>query len=260
MTQRFVGRVAVVTGAASGIGRAAAERLHTEGAMVAVLDLDGAAARAVAETLDGDQERSLAVTCDVRDTDSATAAVEAAADRFGGVDVLVNSAGIVRYGEVTDVSDQDWEAVVDTNLTGAFRMMRAVVPHLRARGRGAIVSVASNQAYASQRSVAAYVASKGGLVALTKAVALDHADEGIRVNAVAPGSTRTAMLETAAARFAPEDPDRAIRDWGHALPIGRVIEPGEVAAVIAFLASDESSAVTGATYLCDGALSAALRI
>jgi NAD(P)-dependent dehydrogenase (short-subunit alcohol dehydrogenase family) len=250
------GKVALVTGAASGIGAATVRELAAQGALVGVLDRDVAAAQGVADAIAG--EAAAAFGCDVRDSDACRAAVTGVAERFGGLDVVVCSAGVVRYGRVDELSEDDWDLQIDTNLRGVFLIARHAIPLMRERGGGAIVNVASTQAFASQELVPAYTASKGAVVALTRTMALDHARDGIRVNAVGPGSVDTAMLHYAADHFSPGDPDAAIEGWGASHPIGRVIRPEEVARVIAFLASDAASAVTGATYLVDGGATAKL--
>jgi NAD(P)-dependent dehydrogenase (short-subunit alcohol dehydrogenase family) len=247
------GKVALVTGAGSGIGAAAARELAAQGARVAALDVDLAAAQAVADEADG-----AAFACDVRRGDACQQAVAAVTERFGGLDIAVNSAGVIRYGRVDELSEEDWDFQIDTNLRGTFLIARHAIPLMRARGGGAIVNVASTQAFASQELVPAYTASKGAIVALTRTMALDHARDAIRVNAVAPGSVDTAMLRYAADVFSPSDPNAAIEGWGASHPIGRVIRPEEVARVIAFLAGDAASAVTGATYLVDGGATAKL--
>jgi NAD(P)-dependent dehydrogenase (short-subunit alcohol dehydrogenase family) len=251
----LAGKVALVTGAGSGIGAATVRELVAQGARVGALDLDVDAAQAVA----GDAgDAAAAFGCDVRDGSACRAAVDAVAERFDGLDIAVNSAGVIRYGRVDEVSEEDWDFQIETNLRGVFLISRHAIPLLRERGGGAIVNVASTQAFASQELVPAYSASKGAVVALTRTMALDHARDGIRVNGVGPGSVDTAMLRWAAGVFSPDDPDAAIDKWGASHPIGRVITPEEVARVIAFLASDAASAVTGATYLVDGGATAKL--
>ena len=254
----LAGKVALVTGGASGIGAAAARELAAQGASVGVLDLDPAAAQSVVDAVASAGGQAAAFGCDVRDGAACRAAVTGVAERFGGLDVVVCSAGVIRYGRVDELSEEDWDFQVDTNLRGIFLIVRHAIPLLRERGGGAIVSVASSQAFASQELVPAYAASKGAVVALTRTMALDHARDGIRVNAVAPGSVDTAMLHYAADHFSPQDPDAAIAGWGASHPIGRVIAPAEVAQVIAFLAGGAASAVTGATYLVDGGATAKL--
>jgi NAD(P)-dependent dehydrogenase (short-subunit alcohol dehydrogenase family) len=252
------GKVALVTGAASGIGAATVFELAAQGARVAVLDLDATAAQRVADAVGHAGAEAAAFACDVRDSAACRDAVTGVAERFGGLDVVVCSAGVIRYGRVDELSEADWDFQIDTNLRGVFLIARHAIPLLRARGGGAIVNVASTQAFASQELVPAYSASKGAVVALTRTMALDHVGDRIRVNAVGPGSVDTAMLHYAADHFSPSDPDAAIEGWGASHPIGRVIEPVEVARVIAFLASDAASAVTGATYLVDGGATAKL--
>ncbi len=252
------GKVALVTGAASGIGAATVFELAAQGARVGVLDLDTAAAQRVADAIGNAGGEAAAFGCDVRDGDAVHDAVGGVAERFGGLDIAVASAGVIRYGRVDEIDEADWDFQIDTNLRGVFLVARHAIPLMRARGGGAIVNVASTQAFASQELVPAYSASKGAVVALTRTMALDHARDRIRVNAVGPGSVDTAMLHYAADHFSPQNPDAAIQGWGASHPIGRVIEPAEVARVIAFLASDAASAVTGATYLVDGGATAKL--
>jgi NAD(P)-dependent dehydrogenase (short-subunit alcohol dehydrogenase family) len=260
MQGRFEGRVALVTGAGAGIGAATARRLAAEGAAVVTADLDRTSAGATAAAIAADGGRAVAIAVDVRRAEAARAAVALAVDEFGGLDVLVNNAGIVVYGELPDLDEADWDAQIDTNLKGPYLLSRHAIPAMRSRGGGAIVNLSSAQALASQPLVAAYSASKAGVVALTKTMAIDHGPDGIRVNCVLPGSVRTPMLRQGADLFAADDPHGAMDAWGKLHPIGRLIEPGEVAAVICFLASDDASAVTGSAYLADGGLAARLAI
>lgn len=257
---RFDGRVALVTGAGTGIGAATAIRLAAEGATVGVLDVGEAGAAATASMIDEIGGTALPLACDVRDADAIAHSVEALAQHAGGVDVLVSNAGIARHGRLEDMSDAEWDDVFDVNLRAQHRLVRAVVPLMRRRGRGAIVLVSSVHAFATAPLVAAYAASKAGVVAMARALALDYAGEGIRVNAVAPGSVETPMLRASATRRAPDDPDAAIAGWASRHPIGRVLQPGEVAAAIAFLASDDASGITGTCQPVDGGLLARLSL
>jgi meso-butanediol dehydrogenase/(S,S)-butanediol dehydrogenase/diacetyl reductase len=256
----FSEKVALVTGAGKGIGAAVAEALARSGAAVGLMDSDSASAEETEMQIHKAGGASMVVAGDVSRAADAEDAVRRVVERFGGLDVLANIAGVVRYGEVTDFSEDDWDFVLGVNLKGPYLMSKYAVPAMRARGGGAIVNAASVQAYSSQRSVAAYSASKGGLVSMTRTMALDHAPDGIRVNAVAPGSVRTPMLRWAAELFGGDDPEGAMNEWGQAHPIGRVIEPDEVAELVLFLAGPRASAITGATYLVDGGLTAGLPI
>jgi NAD(P)-dependent dehydrogenase (short-subunit alcohol dehydrogenase family) len=242
---RFEGKVALVVGGTLGIGRAAAERLAGEGAAVVT----------------GGRETSADLAGDLREDGYAGALVAHAVERHGGLDVVVYSAGIQRYGTVETTDPDVWDEVHDVNVRGAYLVGRAAVPALRERGGGAIVLVSSVQATASQTGVAAYAASKGALSALTRTMALDHVRDGIRVNSVAPGSVDTPMLRWAADRFRGDaSADDVIEEWGRAHPLGRVASPDEVGAAIAFLASDDASFVTGAELRVDGGLLAGLPV
>ncbi|MGH3314515.1 MAG: SDR family NAD(P)-dependent oxidoreductase [Nocardioidaceae bacterium] len=258
--QRFAGKVAVVTGAGVGIGRAVAQRLAAEGASVAVVDRDAPAAEATAQALQEGGHRAEAVAVDITSPAAVEDATRQVVEAFGGIDVLVNNAGVVRYGRVPEFSVEDWDLVVDTNLKGTFLTIKYAVPFMRERGGGAIVNTASAQAFASQPLVAAYSASKGAIVAMTRTLALDHAADGIRVNCICPGSVETPMLQYGAEYLVEGDSRTTMDQWGRQHPIGRLIQPEEIAAVTAFLASDDAAAITGAPYLVDGGLLARLGV
>jgi NAD(P)-dependent dehydrogenase (short-subunit alcohol dehydrogenase family) len=256
---RFDGKVALVVGGSLGIGRAAAERLAADGAAVFVGGHDEASVQAAVEQLNAGGARADGLAGDLREPAHADALVAGALDAFGGLDVLVYSAGLQRYGTVETTSDETWEEVFDVNVRGIHRVARAAIPALRARSGGAIVLVSSTQATASQTDVAAYTASKGAISALTRAMALDHAPDGIRVNAVAPGSVDTPMLRWAAELHSDgRNADEVIAEWGGAHPLGRVATTAEVGDAIAFLASDDARFVTGAELRVDGGLLAKL--
>ncbi len=252
---RFSGTVAIVTGGGMGIGATVARALAREGAAVAIVDLNGDAAQGVVKEVTESGGKATPVVANVGNVADVQRAVSIAVQEFGGIDYLVNNAGVVIYGEVPDFAEADWDTVVDTNLKGQFLMAKYVIPEMRRRTTGAIVNIASVQALISQREVAAYAASKGGIVSLTKTLALDHAKDRIRVNCVLPGSVRTPMLWHAA-ELAPGDPEDTIEQWGKIHPRGTVIEPEEIAAVVLFLLSTDASAVTGAAYVADAGLSA----
>ena len=243
---RLAGKAAIVTGGGSGIGRAAALRFAAEGAAVLVTDVAGATAEAVAKeaTAAGDTAHGMAV--DVTDGEQVTAMVDRAVAAFGGVDVLLTAAGIIAFGDVVETEPDVWDRVLAVNLTGAYRCARAVIPVMVARGGGSIVTISSSTgAHDAAPRTAAYIASKGGIAMLTKAMAVDHAAAGVRVNAIAPGPTATPMLQ---AVMSPDE----LRAFGQAMPIGRLAEPAELAAAALFLASDDASFVTGAVFAVDG--------
>jgi NAD(P)-dependent dehydrogenase (short-subunit alcohol dehydrogenase family) len=258
MAERFAGKVAVITGAGRGMGEAIAHAFAREGAAVSIMDLAGA--ESVAEAIRGAGGRAVGTTGDVRFATDCERAVAVTVEAFDGVDVLVNNAGVVRYALAEDMTEEDWSYVVDTNMKGPWLMAKFSIPSMLERGGGAIVNNSSVQAIASQTRVASYTASKGGLVAMTRTLALDHAADGIRANCVIPGSTLTPMLEESATRLRPEDPYSALREWGEEYPIGRLIRAEEVANLVLFLASDEASAITGSTYFIEGGLLARLPV
>jgi NAD(P)-dependent dehydrogenase (short-subunit alcohol dehydrogenase family) len=188
------------------------------------------------------------------------AAIGSVTETLGGLDVLINVAGVVRYGEVPDFAEEEWDLVLDTNLKGTYLTAKYAIPAMRARGGGAIVNFASVQAFASQQLVAAYSASKGAVVALTRTLALDHAKDNIRVNCVCPGSVETPMLRYGAQQLDDRDPAEVMREWGGLHPLGRLIQPEDVAGLVAFLASDDAAVITGAPHLVDGGLLAKLGV
>ncbi len=252
--KRFAGKVIVITGAGSGIGRTAALAFAREGGSVVIGDVSEADGAETARHILEAGGVATAVRCDVRDPEQVQALIAHAVTDFGGVDILYNNAGVVRYGTVVDSSIEDWDFQVDTNLKGTFLTCKFAIPEMRKRGGGAIVNTASVQAFASQKTVPAYAASKGGVVSLTTTIALDHADDNIRCNCIAPGTIRTPMVDQAADTFGPDDPEGAIAEWGRLHPLGRVGTPEEVANLVLFLASDEAAFCTGGCYRVDGGL------
>ena len=257
------GRAALVTGGSQGIGRAVVELLASRGAAVGVCGLE---ADRVAETVSAIRDRggeALAVAADVTDRRSIAAAVAATVERYGRLDTLVTSAGIQRYGTVVDTDEATWDEVFAVNVKGVYLAAQAALPHLRASGNGSIVVVSSVQAHVTQSAVAAYAASKGALDALVRAMAIDEASTGVRVNAVCPGSVDTPMLRASARQFSDgtdEGVDRLVADWGLVHPLGRVAQPREVAEVICFLAGPGASFVTGEDVRVDGGLLASIAV
>jgi NAD(P)-dependent dehydrogenase (short-subunit alcohol dehydrogenase family) len=252
--RRFVHKVIVITGAGSGIGRTAALAFAREGASVVIGDINQTEGDETARQILESGGYATAVGCDVRNPQQVQALIARAVGDFGGVDVLYNNAGVVRYGTVEELSVEDWDFQLDINLKGTFLTCKYAIPEMRKRGGGAIVNTASVQAFASQKTVPAYAASKGGVVSLTTTIALDHADDNIRCNCIAPGTIRTPMVDQAAETFGPDDPEAAIAEWGRLHPLGRVGKPEEVANLVLFLASDEAAFCTGGCYRVDGGL------
>lgn len=256
----FSGRIAVVTGAAQGIGRAVASELLARGAHVIALDLDEQALDERVESWRADGGSVEGLTVDVGNAASVDAAFAAIRERHGAIHHLVNVAGVVRYGRVEDFSEEQWDLVMDTNVKSVFLTARRAIPLLRESGGGSIVNFASVQAVASQQTVAAYSASKGAVVSLTKTLALDHAADGIRVNCVLPGSVETPMLRYGADMWAPEDPDAAMQSWGAMHPLGFLAQPADLAAVVLFLLGDDARVITGAPIIADEGLLAKLGV
>jgi NAD(P)-dependent dehydrogenase (short-subunit alcohol dehydrogenase family) len=252
---RFTGKVAVVTGAGGGIGRSTAEALAREEAQVALVDIKQELLDETVKAIVATGGEAIGIRADVSKVDDARRIADQTIAAFGGIDVLVNNAAIEIYGTVVDTPEDEWDRVVAVNLRGVYLMSRFCIPSMVTGGGGSVVHVASVQAFTCLPRSAAYVATKGAVVALTRAMALDHAAEKVRVNCVCPGSIETPLLREAAEQEA--DPGAMFAEWGRRHPIGRIGKPAEVAEVILFLASDQSSFVTGSPYLVDGALSAA---
>ena len=243
---------ALVTGAASGIGRATAILLAERGAAVACLDVD---ADGLAVTAASIGERALPLGCDVTDLEAVGAAVSEAASALGGLDSVANVAGVGDFtGDVAELAPEEWARVLTINLTGPFHVSRAAIPHLRAAGRGAIVNVSSQFGLVGCLASPAYCASKAGLVGLTRAMAIDHTEEGIRVNCVCPGPVDTPMLAWTDATPELTARERS-RTQGRNL-IGRSGRPEEIAATIAFLLSEDAGFMSGSIVAVDGAWTA----
>ena len=250
MTGRLEGRTALVTGGASGIGLATVRRFADEGANVVVVDMDDEKGGAAADEVGGTY-----VHCDVTDAGQVEAMVARAVETYGGVDVAFNNAGISPPDDdsILDTGLDAWRRVQEVNLTSVYLCCKAVIPHMRERGRGSIINTASFVAVmGAATSQISYTASKGGVLAMSRELGVQFAREGIRVNALCPGPVDTPLLRELFA----SDPERAARRMVH-IPMGRFADAVEIANAVLFLASDESSFVTASTFLVDGGISGA---
>lgn len=248
---RLQDKIAIITGAGAGIGAATAEVFVREGAKVVVADFNGDAANTVAEALG---ENAVGCKVDVRSSAEVKAMVDLAVSTFGGLDIIVNNAGRGMIGTVETTGEDDWDDIVAVNLKGVYLCSKHAVPALRARGGGSIVNTASNIVTFGIKDRAAYVAAKGGVSALTRAMALDHADDNIRVNSVAPGVIWSNYYDKMLKEVA--DPDAFVRGLKARSPMARVGQPEDIAKAILYLASDESSFATGSMMTVDGGASA----
>jgi NAD(P)-dependent dehydrogenase (short-subunit alcohol dehydrogenase family) len=242
---RLKDRVALVTGGASGIGKATAELFAREGARVAVADYS-ADGRDTVQAIKNAGGEAIFVPVDVSDSGQVAKMVEAALQAYGRIDILFNGAGVLYYGTVLETDEQAWNRVISINLTGTYLCCRAVLPHMIRQGSGSIINVASTVgAHDACANAVAYVTSKGGVTLFTKAMAIDHAKQGVRVNALVPGATDTPMIRKA---LTPE----ALEALAASHPIGRLGRPEELAKAVLFLASDDASFVTGTAMYVDG--------
>ncbi|MEU5613477.1 3-oxoacyl-ACP reductase [Streptomyces sparsogenes] len=248
--RRLVGRTAVITGAGSGIGLATARRLAAEGARVVCADIDESAGKAAADEVGG-----LYIRVDVTDPEQVEALFKTAYDTYGSVDVAFNNAGISPPDDdsILTTGLDAWKRVQEVNLTSVYLCCKAALPYMRRQGRGSIINTASFVAVmGAATSQISYTASKGGVLAMSRELGVQFAREGIRVNALCPGPVNTPLLKELFAK----DPERAARRLVH-VPVGRFAEPEEIAAAVAFLASDDSSFVNAAEFLVDGGIAGA---
>lgn len=251
---RLSGKVALITGGGTGIGRACALQFSREGARVAVAGRRREPLAAVAAEIQAAGGQALSASCDVAKSDQVERTIREVVAQFGALHVLVNNAGILHVGSVEETSEAEWDRLMDVDLKGVFLVSRAALPELRKSGRGAIVNIGSVLGLVGMKKRAAYAAAKGGVTMLTKAMALDHAQEGIRVNCICPAIVETDLVQTILSQAS--DREAAVRLRTAQIPLGRMGKPEDVAALAVFLASEESSWLTGAAIALDGGLTA----
>jgi NAD(P)-dependent dehydrogenase (short-subunit alcohol dehydrogenase family) len=244
------GRVAVISGAASGIGLGTARRLAEFGAAVVLLDIDGDAGKRAQETLAAAGLRALFVRCDVRSDADCRRAVEETARALGRIDILFNNAGVTVRKNIVDLAEDEWDRVVDVMLKGTYLLSRHVIPHMISAGGGSIINMGSGWALKGGPDAVAYCAAKGGILNMTRAMAIDHGRHGIRVNCVCPGDVDTPLLRSEQAQLGQDEAEFMAEAARR--PLGRVGTPEDVADAVLFFASDLSKWVTGAFLVVDG--------
>jgi len=249
-TGALKGKTALITGGACGIGRATAHLFAREGAAVVIADKNEASGKVVAGEIAAFGGRAIFASANVTSTDDCQRAVERAIQEFGAIHVLFNNAGIIRRASIVELSEQDWDRVMAVNVKSVFLMSKSVIPSMAQSGGGSIINMASGWGLTGGPKAAVYCASKGAVVLLTKAMAVDHGPQKIRVNCICPGDTDTDMLHTEAQQLG-EPKDRFLADAARR-PLGRVGQPEEIAQAALYLASDAASFVTGTALVVDG--------
>lgn len=247
-------KVALITGAASGIGKATAELFTVEGANVILVDIDVERGEQLKRKLQGLNPQTLFIKADVSKDNEVRRMVRRAIEEFNRIDILFNNAGIGIFGSVVSLTEEEWDREIEVNLKSVFLVSKYVIPEMQRSGGGTIINTASGAGIVGTKFSVAYCASKGGIIALTKAMALDHAKDGIRVNAIAPGVVDTPFNDKILAES--DDPERARKEMEDAHPMGRLCAPEEVATVALFLASEDSSFITGTVLSVDGGYTA----
>lgn len=256
MTGRLQGKIALISGAGSGIGRAAAQQFAAEGAKVAVLDLSADAAKETADIVASSGGTAIAVIANVSVAAEVAAAVEEAVAQLGAINVLYNNAGVNSAGSIDVAEESDWDRCFNVNAKGTYLLSRAVIPHMEATGGGSIVNQGSVAALVAVPNFAAYCAAKGAVVSLTRSMAIDCAPKGIRVNAICPGTVFTPLMEPMLRARGGGDLEAGLAKTVAKYPIGRLGTPEEIAAVALFLSSDDSGFMTGSIVTVDGGMTA----
>ena len=249
---RLKGNRAIITGGASGIGAAIVEAFIQEGAAVVVADLTQPTGRAASESVRTDNVQPFFVPADVSDHVSVEAMIGEAVDRLGGLDILVNNAGVGTPGKLLDTEYDEWNRIIAINLTGTFLVSKLALPHLLAGGGGCIVNMASAAGLVGVRDRAAYCASKGGVISLTRSIAVDYVDQGLRCNAICPGTVDTPWVDRMVSQY--PDPEAARTAMVARQPMGRLGRPEEIAQAAVYLASPAAGFVTGTCLVIDGGL------
>lgn len=244
------GKRALITGGASGIGRATALLFARQGAAVSVVDNNESGGQTVAQAIENEGGEAFFVSCDLAIASDCQRAVQQTADKFGGLDILFNNAGIIRRASVVDTTEAEWDQVMAVNIKSVFMLSKYAIPTMIQAGGGVIINVSSGWGLVGGRKAASYCASKGAVVLLTKAMALDHGDQNIRVNCVCPGDTDTPMLRSEALQLG--ESDDVFLAQAADRPLRRIGKPEDIAQAVLYLASDASSFVTGTTLVVDG--------
>lgn len=243
-------KFAIITGGASGIGRATAQLFAQEGATVAILDINSIGGEQAAAEIQKGGGQAIFYLCDVTKEEACREAAEAIVTKFGKIDILFNNAGVIRRASIVDTTEADWDLVMEVNVKSIFLFSKYVIPHMEKTGGGVIINMASGWGLRGGKKAAAYCAAKGAIVNLTRAMALDHAGQNIRVNCLCPGDTDTAMLRSEASQLNSPLPEFMLEAADR--PLGRVAQPEEIAQAALFLACEESSFVTGIVLVVDG--------
>lgn len=244
-------KVAIVSGGASGIGKACAELLSTAGAKVAVLDIDVERGQEAAKDINEQGGQALFLNSDVSKDQSCRIAIEQVVDKFGGLDILVNAAGIITRASVVETSEADWDRIIAVNLKSVYLLSKHSIPLMTQVGGGVIINISSGWGLVGGVNAAAYCASKGAVILLTKAMALDHGSQNIRVNCLCPGDTDTPMLQSESVELGISY-DQLVKDSSADRPLGRIGTPMDIAQSVLFLASNASTYITGSVLVVDG--------